>query len=315
LFLATVLAWVGSNFFLAASAADAVSKPVPAMQAIPLPREEVSFQREGVEIARYYFGHDLNRPFVYPIIGPSGRSLTRMGHPHDPETHSHHNSVWISHRDVNGLNFWEDRGKVRIVEKRVLQFDDSADEASVWTENEWVNDTGKAVLKEVRRVACHNLSKSEWMLLIDLEFTPAGETVTFGKTPFGLIGVRMAKTIGVADGGGTIRNSEGGVDEKGCFWKPARWVDYSGPITAKSKEGITLMDHPSNPGHPTVFHVRNDGWMGACLTQTEARTIEPKQVMRLRYGLYVHAGIPKPTELDRVWKQFVELSMPKRTVK
>ena len=39
--------------------------------------------------------------------------------------------------------------------------------------------------------------------------------VTFGKTPFGFLGVRVAKMIGVKDGGGTIRNSEGGVNEKG----------------------------------------------------------------------------------------------------
>ena len=40
-------------------------------------------------------------------------SLTRMGHPHDPQSHSHHNSVWISHNSVNGISFWEDRGKGR----------------------------------------------------------------------------------------------------------------------------------------------------------------------------------------------------------
>src|SRR6185436_6103181 len=72
-------------------------KPVPRMQAIPLPRHEVSFQRDGVEIARYHFDPSLRRPFVFPIIGPAGRSLTRMGHPRDPESHSHHKSVWISH--------------------------------------------------------------------------------------------------------------------------------------------------------------------------------------------------------------------------
>src|ERR1051325_1669482 len=76
--------------------------PPPEMQALPLPNHEISFQRNGTEIARYYFGPDLRRPFVFPIIGPSGRSLTRMGHPRDPESHSHHNSVWISHPDVNG---------------------------------------------------------------------------------------------------------------------------------------------------------------------------------------------------------------------
>jgi hypothetical protein len=285
-----------------------VAKPVPLMQAIPLPEEQVSFQRDGVELARYYYGSELNRPFIYPVNGPSGRSLTRMGHPHDPETHSHHNSVWISHRDVNGLNFWEDRGKVRIVEKRILSFEDGPEETSLWTENAWVNETGKAVLKELRRVAARNLSKGEWILIIDLQMT-ATERVTFGKTPFGLIGVRMAKTVGVNDGGGTIRNSEGDIDEAGCFWKPAKWVDYSGPITPTVEEGVTLMDHPNNPGHPALFHVRNDGWMGACLTEKEARTLQPAKVMRLRYGLYVHAGILPTSKIEEMWNRFKVLDV------
>jgi len=279
------------------------------MQAIPLPKEEISFQRNGVELARYYFGHDLNRPFVYPMMGPAGRSLTRMGHPHDPETHSHHNSVWISHRDVNGLNFWEDRGKARIAAQRVLEFQDGDQEASVWTENQWLDEKAQPVMREYRRIAARNLSGGEWLLVIDVDLRASAGPVTFGKTPFGLIGVRMAKTIGVTDGAGTIRNSEGGVDEKGCFWKPARWVDYSGAIAPKTIEGITLMDHPENPGHPAIFHVRNDGWMGACFTQSEARTIAAGESMRLRYGLYVHAGMPKTAQLDAVWKKFAEMKV------
>ena len=99
---------------LAGVSFGAQKQPVPFLQAVPLPNHEISFQRDGAEIARYYFGPDLNRPFVFPIIGPSGRSLTRMGHPRDPESHSHHNSVWVSHNDVNGVSFWDDRAKGRI---------------------------------------------------------------------------------------------------------------------------------------------------------------------------------------------------------
>ena len=65
------------------------------------------------------------------MIGPSGRSLTRMGHPHDPVTHSHHNSVWVSHHDVNGESFWDDRGPGRIVHRRVIRYDDGDDAASL----------------------------------------------------------------------------------------------------------------------------------------------------------------------------------------
>jgi len=36
-------------------------KPVPRMQVIPLPYHQASFQRDGVEIARYHFGPSLHR--------------------------------------------------------------------------------------------------------------------------------------------------------------------------------------------------------------------------------------------------------------
>lgn len=293
-----------------AAAADAPQgKPVPRLQLIPQPYDQVSFQRDGQEIARYHFGRDLRRPFVFPLVGPSGRSLTRMGHPRDPVGHSHHNSVWVSHHSVDGVSFWGDRGKGKIVHQRVETLEDEGDDvAAVVTASNWVSEAdNKVLLRERRRTELRLLDNGETLLLIDLRLeAPGDKPVTLGKTPFGLLGVRMAKTVGVHDGGGRIRNSEGGVNEKGVLWKPAKWVDYSGPITNDAAEGVTLMDHPSNPNHPTVFHVRDDGWMCASLTYDADRAIEPGKPLALRYGLYAHRGAPAPEQIDRRWAAFAE---------
>jgi hypothetical protein len=278
------------------------------MQATPQPYDQIAFQRDGDEIARYHFASALKRPFIYPLIGPSGRSLTRMGHPHDPVGHSHHNSVWISHNDVNGVSFWADAGKNlgRIVHQKIERLTDGDTEASVTALNAWIDDpTKKTLLTERRKTTVQLLEKGEWLLILDLQFD-AKETVTLGRSPFGIVGVRMAKSIGVNDGNGTIRNSEGRVNEKEVFWRPAKWVDYSGAIVGRTVEGITLFDHPSNPNHPSVFHVRNDGWMGASLTFDGPRKIEPGQPLRLRYGLYVHAGQPSVEALERRWSGFAK---------
>jgi len=291
--------------------AQAQPRPVARAQATPQPDYQVSFQRDGAEIARYWFNPARKRPFVFPVIGPAGRSLTRMGHPHEPETHSHHNSVWIAHASVNGINFWADRdGTGRIIHQRIERFDDSGEQASILTVNAWTANTGKVVVRERRLTTVRLLAAGEWMLLIDMQLEPDGEDVSFGKTPFGMIGVRMAKTIGVNDGGGIIRNSEGGVDEPQIFWKPARWVDYSGPIATGVSEGITLLDHPSNPNHPSVFHVRRDGWMGASFTQAGERILRSGESLRLRYALHVHSGIPAPESIEKRWREFTSTPLP-----
>jgi hypothetical protein len=282
------------------------------MQAVPQPYQQVAFERDGRELARYHFGPDLRRPFVFPLIGPAGRSLTRMGHPHDPESHSHHNSVWVAHNDVNGVSFWDDRQPGRIVHRRVINFTDTDDAAAVLTASDWVDEkANKVLLRELRRTTLVPLEKGESLLLIDLKLMPAGDApVTLGKTPFGLVGVRMNKTIGGHDGGGTIRNSGGAAGEPAVLWKRAKWVDYSGPITRDATEGVTLMDHPSNPNHPTFFHVRADGWMGASLTYDAAREIPPAAPLRLRYAVWAHAGRPTPEQVDARWKAFAETPLP-----
>jgi len=282
-------------------------KPAPRLQVAPQAYEQASFQRDGVEITRYHFGAGLERPFLFPVVGPSGRSLTRMGHPHDPEGHSHHNSVWMSHVDVGGVDFWSDRRLGVVRHKRIVSYEDEGERSSVTAENEWVDSDGKILLNETRKISVVLLAGKEWLLMIDSTFTVKDKPVTLGKTPFGLLGVRMAKTIGVADGGGRIRNSEGGVNEKEVLWKQARWVDYSGPIENGVIEGITLFDHPSNPNHPSYFHVRNDGWMGASLTYDAPREVTPDKPLRVRYGLYVHSDMKPPAEIDSRWKRFAEI--------
>jgi hypothetical protein len=288
-------------------AQEDVSKPVPRMQVIPMPYHQASFQRDGVELTRYHFGPGLHRPFLFPVIGPSGRSLTRMGHPHDPESHSHHNSVWISHNDVDGVSFWSDSGGGKIRHKRIVKFEDVGEHSSIVTENEWLTNEEKILLLETRRVSVLLLPDSEWLLIIDIEFKAKDKPVTLGKTPFGMIGVRMAKTIGVNDGGGKIRNSEGAVNEKEVFWKRAKWVDYSGAITNEKLEGITLFDHPDNPNFPTYFHVRNDGWMGASLTFDGPRKIQSNEPLHLCYGLYIHSDMKAKEAIETMWKQFTKI--------
>ena len=297
--LATTLAWQAHR-----AAGQTDLRPVPRMQAIQLPLGQVSFQDRGRELTRYYFTPLHRRPFLFPIVGPSGHMLTRIGHPRDPHGHGHHLSFWVSHQNIDGVNFWEDNDHSRIVHDHLERLIDGDDEAALRTHNRWVAKGRGTLLYEQRTIRVRPLDAGEWLLVLDLEFTTHDREVTLGKTPFGFVGVRVAKTMGVRDGGGTIRNSAGAINEAEVFRKPARWVDYSGLSAPETIEGITLMDHPDNANHPSVFHVRDDGWMGACFSYTGPRTLHPDEVLRLRYGLYVHRGAGNAQAIENVWKRF-----------
>jgi len=299
-----------------AQVALAGAKPVPRMQVLPLPHDEASFQRDGKELTRYHFAPDQRRPFLYPVNGPGGRSLTRMGHPHAAASHSHHNSVWVAHNDVNGDVFWADNGPGRIVPQWVAEYTDGNEAASMVAISHWVGKGDRVHLVERRGIQVAPLPNDEWLLRFDLQLEVGKEPTTLGKTPFGMFAVRMAKTIGVNDGGGVIRNSEGNVNEQGengCFWKRARWVDYSGPILPGVSEGITVLDHPANPNHPSVFHVRQDGWMGSSLTFDGSMVIRPGKPLWLRYGLYIHRDVATADVINRQWTTFAATKLSELT--
>ena len=299
-------------------------KPVPRVQVVPLPHHVTSFQLDGRELTALHFDPLDMRPFWYPILGSKEISLTRMGHPHDPLTHSHHNSVWISHNSVNELDFWGDQAKNqgRIIPVEVSRegYEDGDSSASMRMVNHWVNAADQTIqLREIRRTEIRPINGAQsWFMIIDLELAPQkGKTATFGATGFGLVAVRVAKSIGVHDGGGRILNSEGQINEEQVFRKPARWCDYSGRISnaVDGLAGITLMNHPMNPHNPTAFHVRNDGWMGCCLSLDTPVEVTESQKLRVRYALWVHDGIPKQEEIEHQWQAFVSLPVTDLTAK
>ncbi len=66
------------------------------------------------------------------------------------------------------------------------------------------------------------------------------------------------------------------------------------------------MDHPANPNHPSHFHVRNDGWMGASFSFEEPYVLAAGQSLRLRYGLWVHGGAPETAALENIHATFAK---------
>jgi hypothetical protein len=264
---------------------------VPAVQIVPQPDDQVSFQVEGHERLRWHASKRSPRPFFFPLLGPFGRSLTRMGHPAAPD-HGHHRSLWWGHKDVGGVNFWEEKPNASLPQIRQddwVHYQDGAEEAGMVVRLGWY-DAHNARLMQQELIAVYRpLPNHESWLELQATFTPALDELPLGKTNFGFLGLRVAASLSAHYGGGRLTNSEGARGEKETFGKPAAWMDLSGPIAGETWEGVTWFDHPSNPRYPTAWHVRDDGWLSAAFSLREAYVLRKDKPLRLRYGIHAHA--------------------------
>lgn len=302
--------------FAAAGLSNAAHFKPYRCEILPLPGHQVSFRIDGSEKLRWHFDEKYPRPFFFPFNGPSGESLTRMGHP-GAENHDHHRSVWFAHAEVDGFNFWADPrhakqpGTVR--QKHWLAYEEGDTEAIMAAQLGWYDDKGKELMEQDLVAALIPLANGEHALEIQVSMRPpnGADKVELGKTNFGFLAVRVAKSLSVHFGGGEIHNSERQKGESEIFAKPARWMDYSGPLFvgtgAKREvvtEGITYFDHPSNPRHPAKWHVREDGWMGASFCMDEGMTLTKDKPLTLRYLLHAHSGIYDPANAATNFEAF-----------
>lgn len=286
----------------------------PRCQITPLPGEQLAFEIDGVERLRWHFGAQYPRPFFYPLVGPSGESLTRMGHPGAPN-HDHHRSIWFAHAKVLGIDFWSDNAAARIRQKQWLCYQDGDDEAAMAVSLGWYDGHDPQELLEQELIAAVRPGgEGETFVELQSTFRPRAESLEFGQTNFGFLAVRMAKRLSAYFGGGQIVNSAGAKGEPAVFGKPAEWMDYSGPAPDGQSEGIAYFDHPANPGWPARWHVREDGWMGAavCLERPISTTREKPLV--LRYLLYAHRGRLEAEKARQAAQRFAE-SPPWQTTK
>lgn len=235
-----------------------------------------------------------------------------MGHP-GAQNHDHHQSVWFAHNKVNGLDFWANGKGTQIRQKMWYAYEDGDNEATMASVCGWFDPDDNEVMEQEIVASLLRLPHNEHALELQITMRPPQnrETVELEKTNFGFFAVRVAKSLSAHFGGGTLTNSEGQVDEKNIFGKPARWMDYSGPVAVGQgdertlvTEGITYFDHPENPRYPTHWHVREDGWMGASFCIQEGITITMESPLTLRYLLHAHSGAYDHRKAEVVQAEF-----------
>jgi hypothetical protein len=281
-------------------------------------------------------GANLNRPYLHPLRAASGKIVNRSfpsgqlaGETTD---HPHHAGLFYGHGDVNGFNYWAVQSVAkpqppaganfgRIVLEKVASVKSGKESGSVDVVLTWLKPDGAPLLTETRRTTFYAHPE---LRIIDFDFDFAAiETVVFRDTKEGTFAMRMATVLdepplkprpGAPVGTGRLRNAQGGEGEPNVWGKRSEWVDYSGQVDGE-KVGVVMMDHPSNPRHPTYWHSRGYGLhsinpFGVSdflndKTQNGSLTVERGQHVRFRYRVIIHPGA-SPARLAELYRQFAE---------
>jgi len=268
-----------------------------------------------------YNYQDVPRPFFYPVIGPTGVPVVRH-YPMNPDLdkggdrhdHPHHRSLWFTHGEVNGQDFWgEGSNSGKIIHDRFLRVSSGPDVGVIQSTNKWVAKSGEVVCTDTRTHRFHNTLDGQ---IMDFEVTlhASNGKVTLGDTKEGSMAIRLTSTMRLKGevGKGHIINSKGQTD--GATWgKRAAWCDYYGPVEGRTV-GVAIFDHPDNPKHPTWWHVRDYGLFAANpfgVHDFERKpdgtgdiTIPAGESLTFKYRFYFHKGDEKQGKVAEHYRKY-----------
>ena len=256
------------------------------------------------------------KPILWPIIGPTGKPMTRaypMGEGlNEKKDHVHHRSMWFTHGDVNGINFWHEQDKLGEIVHREFVRLESGREAVVVTRNDWLGPDGKKQCEDERTLT---FAADGDTRRIDFEITikATNGPVKFGDTKEGTMGLRVAHSMAVdSKEGGRIVNSDG-LTDSAAWGKQAAWVDYHGPVDGE-RVGIAILNHPSSFRFPTYWHVRTYGLFTAnpfgwrdfegAKSDDGSYTIPASGSINLRYRILFHKGDEKAGKIAEAFQAY-----------
>jgi hypothetical protein len=291
---------------------------------------------DGKPFTQFFIGTGAPKPYLHPLRSVSGKVVTRA-HPMEmvegeSRDHPHHRGLWFTHGNVNGFDFWANEPsqkgakKGKVVTRKVGALVGGKKLGTVDTIFEWQDPQGKALLVESRKMTFY---PGPAMRIIDFDITlRALERVVFGDTKEGTFALRLAsaleepmpKSLPEPKRTGLMTDSEGRQGEKAVWGKRAAWVDYCGEIEGE-KLGITIMDHPTNPKHPTFWHSRSYGLFAANIfgerdfsgdkTRDGSVTVEQGQALRFLYRVVIHSGDSHTAGIADLYNKYIAIKIKK----
>ncbi|WP_437203960.1 PmoA family protein [Planctomicrobium sp. SH664] len=224
--------------------------------------------------------------------------------------HVHHKGVWFTLDEVGGVNYWAEIGKVATQKVEIIKA--KGNPAVFKVTNHWLKDKSEEpALIETTTVSLYG----DRLLAYDVTLSAGGEDIILNDTKEGMFAVRLPNSMRENDGGGPVISSEGVEGASKSWGKPARWIDYNGPVDGQSL-GVTVMDDPKNPW-ASRYHVRDYGLFainpfgegsysekGKDAREKKPYTLKKGEPIRFRFGLWVHGDNTDKAQIEKVYEEF-----------
>ncbi len=276
--------------------------------------EMVAPPPEAEDIERY-----TRACYVHPLWGPKGDILTQDF----PSDHWHHRGVFwgwpvIKVGERKGNN-WELRGmRQHFVEW--LEKDAGSGMARLGIRVHWKYDgEDEPVMEQRSYITVHPLNEQGRHIdfattlenVIDEDVFLAGSQSSdrflrvlkgYGGFNFRPDNTRRGRVITVEEG--RLKRDRLSID--------SAWVDWSSrKHDAREESGVTVIQHPDNPGYP--WHgwiIRHYGFVGSSWPHAEGYTFAPGEAVSLAYRVYTHEGDAESAQAAEAAEAFAKDPFP-----
>jgi len=294
----------------------------------------VTVKVDGQPFATYVIG-DANKSYLFPVYGPTGKSMTRAFPMQKVEgeatDHYHHRGICFGHQDINGFDSWMERGSISLLPddkltdkqktslarmgsaKHIVFKEVSADanRAVIVSENHYIGGDGKKSVTEIRTLT-FRVEGDTRLIDWDQEFIATEGEVNFGDKKDAGLSIRVPSTMAVdSKKGGRIITSTG-IADKDAWSKRAPWVDYSGPVEGETL-GVAMLNHPTSFRYPTSWHVRTYGLFTAnCFGTLDKNdpngphTLKKGEKLYLCHRFVFHKGDEKAGNIAAAFERYAK---------
>ncbi len=311
-------------FIVAILALASAAAPRPAARAADVriradaARQQYVIVIGGKPFTAYCFGSDFpDKPVFYPVMSPNGARVNRefpmvKDVPGESTDHPHHQSLFFTYDEVNGVHFWNpDTSGRRIVSRGVHV---GATDDRLTADLAWNDQDGRTLLDETKQVRFGGDADVFWM---DHDIMlRAAVPVTFGDTKEGAFGIRLNDTLKENGGSGRYVRADGAETAANIWGRTSPWVAIRGSVkdqTGEKPVTVAIFAHPSGLNFPPYWHARDYGLFAANPFARKAYDPSaPERItrlgvgdsMRLGFRLAVYAGKVETARLAQDFRSY-----------